>query len=127
IIALLCACAVSCQKTIGVRGQLTCGGKPMPNANITVAAKREYPKHDKVLAGVTSDSQGRFEIRGVSRGIRNLTAVVRVKHSCDFKANLTNLDACERTVTYRVPEEYIAKKTTRVQQWYQLDTPDMLY
>ncbi|KAF8374938.1 hypothetical protein PRIPAC_81367, partial [Pristionchus pacificus] len=116
---------VSGQKTMGVRGILTCGGRPMPGANVTMGTVRNWPNLNRVFASVNSDAKGYFELFGTARGIHRLKPIVKVTHSCNFSGNITNAAACERAVTYPVPEEYIAKSTTKIGKWYHLETTDM--
>ncbi|GMT21793.1 hypothetical protein PFISCL1PPCAC_13090, partial [Pristionchus fissidentatus] len=121
---LLAGLSSAAVQTIGARGQLMCGDKPIDNTEVKLWATHTWPRPDSNLATVKTDSQGRFNVSGTESSIFTLTPEVRLYHRCNNKGILSIPNLCQRKVTYKIPDSYIAKSGT-VQKWYEMGTMNM--
>ncbi|GMR46973.1 hypothetical protein PMAYCL1PPCAC_17168, partial [Pristionchus mayeri] len=121
---LLAGVSSAAVQTIGARGQLMCGDKPIDNTEIKLWATHTFPRADSNLATVKTDSLGRFNVSGTESSVFTLTPEVRLYHRCNNQGILSIPNVCQRKVTYQIPTSYITKSGT-VQKWYEMGTMNM--
>ncbi|GMS97736.1 hypothetical protein PENTCL1PPCAC_19911, partial [Pristionchus entomophagus] len=73
------------QQTVGVRGTLFCGNKPLAHAEVKLWDLDIWTDPDDQLATVRTDRYGNFVIYGTEDEIFTFDPVVKIIYSCDNK------------------------------------------
>ena len=108
--------------TVGVRGQLMCGDKPLSGADVRMWELDTWPDPDDLLSQVTTDSNGRFEIKGTENEITQISVALKLYHRCNNNGKFTGLpNLCKRKQSYEVPSKYITRGTSPT-TWYDFGT-----
>ncbi|GMR61095.1 hypothetical protein PMAYCL1PPCAC_31290, partial [Pristionchus mayeri] len=124
LLFLLSSLTSAALQSVGVRGLLMCGDRPLANAEVKLWLLRTFPRPDTNLATVATDSEGRFTVSGTDSSFFSINPAVRIYHRCNNRGifNIPNL--CQRKSEYRIPSSYVAKSGT-VNRWYDLGILNM--
>ncbi|KAI1727136.1 transthyretin-like family domain-containing protein [Ditylenchus destructor] len=88
-------------QSIGVRGRLTCKGKPAANVLVKLYDHDTFTKDDKIASGRT-DGSGSFMISGQAHEVTRITPKFNIYHDCD------DWKPCQRKVSIYIPKSYIS-------------------
>uniref|UniRef100_A0A914VDT1 Transthyretin-like family protein n=1 Tax=Plectus sambesii TaxID=2011161 RepID=A0A914VDT1_9BILA len=87
ISVLLLACVSFCAafrlQSVGARGTLKCGSRPLANTRVKLWDEDDGIDPDDELASAMTDSQGRFELSGSTREMTPIDARLKIYHDCD--------------------------------------------
>ncbi|GMR48689.1 hypothetical protein PMAYCL1PPCAC_18884, partial [Pristionchus mayeri] len=103
------------EQTVGVRGTIICGSRPLPEADIKLWDADIGPDPDDLMATTRPDSGGRFQLWGTEDEYTNIDPVLRIYHNC------SNKWPCKRVVKLSIPDAYVAQGD-KVETWYNLGT-----
>uniref|UniRef100_A0A914WDC4 Uncharacterized protein n=1 Tax=Plectus sambesii TaxID=2011161 RepID=A0A914WDC4_9BILA len=115
IICLVCALVGMSQgldligrwQSVGVRGTLMCGDKPMPNVYIKLWDEDTLDPDDQ-MACARSDKDGNFEIKGKTKEITTIDPYLKVYHDCNDKTLFGTVEKpCQRKWKVKIPSKYI--------------------
>uniref|UniRef100_A0A7E4UXA4 Transthyretin-like family protein n=1 Tax=Panagrellus redivivus TaxID=6233 RepID=A0A7E4UXA4_PANRE len=106
------------QQTVGIRGRLMCGDKPLPETQIKLWNKNKLGTDDQLAAGKT-DSHGNFEFSGGVGSLFDMNVHFKIYHDCD-----DGIKPCQRKVDLKIPEQYVTR-TSEVKKWFEAGTMNM--
>ncbi|GMT07723.1 hypothetical protein PENTCL1PPCAC_29897, partial [Pristionchus entomophagus] len=119
----LVACGT--KQTVGVRGTLMCGDKPLVDATVKLWELDTWPNPDDDLSTVKTDKNGRFEIYGTEEEVLTAEFVVKFYHRCNNNHMFDLIPKlCKRKITYVIPKSYI-NKGPQVGKWYEIGQMNM--
>ncbi|VDO81051.1 unnamed protein product [Haemonchus placei] len=85
-------------QSLGIRGTLRCGTKPLGNRTVELYEKRKSPFSDKLLASNTTDSNGLFYLTGTTARILPVTPLLQID-DCRGKTRKIKLPSSKTDVT----------------------------
>ena len=106
------------QQSVGIRGRLLCGDKPLADTQVKIWNKNKLGSDDQ-LAAVKTDAQGNYELSGGVGGILGMNVHFKVYHDCD-----DGVKPCQRKVDLKIPDQYVTR-TSEVQKWFEAGTMNM--
>ncbi|KAK6014986.1 Transthyretin-like family protein [Ostertagia ostertagi] len=74
-------------QSLGIRGTLRCGTKPLGNRTVQLYDKRTPPFSDKLLASNTTDSTGLFYLTGTAARVLPLSPLLEIEGDCKGKVS----------------------------------------
>ncbi|KAK5983186.1 hypothetical protein GCK32_022170 [Trichostrongylus colubriformis] len=66
-------------QSLGIRGTLRCGTKPLVNRTVQLYEKRKTPFRDKLLASNTTNSDGLFYLTGTTARVLPLSPLLEIE------------------------------------------------
>ncbi|KAI1722418.1 transthyretin-like family domain-containing protein [Ditylenchus destructor] len=93
-------------QSVGIVGQLTCGGQPAGDIEIKLWDK-DWPDADDLLDEGKTNTNGKYALKGSTCEITQIDPIFNIYHKCQ--------DAdwqCRRKVNVYIPSRYITQGTT---------------
>uniref|UniRef100_A0A1I8AUM4 Transthyretin-like family protein n=1 Tax=Steinernema glaseri TaxID=37863 RepID=A0A1I8AUM4_9BILA len=118
LVALIGFSAAFRQQSVGIRGRLLCGTKPLADTQIKLWNKNKLGTDDQLAAGKT-DAQGNFELSGGVGSVFEMNVHFKVYHDCD-----DGIKPCQRKVDLGIPTEYVTR-SEKVTKWFEAGTVNM--
>ncbi|KHN75277.1 Transthyretin-like protein 46 [Toxocara canis] len=106
-------------QSVGVRGMLKCGNKPLNGTTVKLWDEDRGLDHDELLDESVTDSRGYFELNGHTSELTNIDPFIKVYHDCNDE-----LKPCKRKVRFKVPDKFISNGKT-VMKWFELGEINM--
>ncbi|KAH7709199.1 Transthyretin-like family protein [Aphelenchoides avenae] len=139
--ALVCATLAFRQQSVGIRGRLMCGDKPLANTQVKLWNKNKIGDKyiellnasvyfnawecetnsgtDDQLAAAKTDAQGNFQLNGGVGSVFGMDVHFKVYHDCD-----DGITPCQRKVDLKVPDQYVTR-SENVQKWFDAGVMNM--
>uniref|UniRef100_A0A914UZE1 Uncharacterized protein n=1 Tax=Plectus sambesii TaxID=2011161 RepID=A0A914UZE1_9BILA len=112
-------------QSVGVRGTLMCGNKPLSNTVVKLWDDDWWFDPDEEMNCVKTDSQGHFEVQGFEDEVSNIDPVLKIYTDCN---DLTLWGAaetpCQRKIKMTIPDEYI-NSGKNVTKWFDAGVMNM--
>ncbi|KAK6036039.1 Transthyretin-like family protein [Cooperia oncophora] len=86
-------------QSLGIRGTLRCGTKPLGNRTVQLYDKRKPPFSDKLLASNTTDSNGLFYLTGTAARVLPLSPILAIDGDCKGQKRKIKLPSSKTDVT----------------------------
>ena len=125
VLVALGVSAFAREQAVGARGQLMCGNQPLAGAEIKLWELDTFPDPDDLLATVTTDRDGRFQIQGHESEMGQIKPVLKVYHRCNNKGLFNLPKLCKRKTVYEIPANYITANSKVPKNLYDLGTLNM--
>uniref|UniRef100_A0A0N4ZLX7 Transthyretin-like family protein n=1 Tax=Parastrongyloides trichosuri TaxID=131310 RepID=A0A0N4ZLX7_PARTI len=93
-------------QAVGVRGRLTCRGKPYYDARITLYDIDSYLYTDS-MNKTSPEMDGNFEISGYTYEKTKIEPMMNIHHSCGINEDMDGL--CYYDFSIAIPNEYIVQ------------------
>ena len=116
--ALVCATFAFRQQSVGIRGRLMCGDKPLADTQVKLWNKNKIGTDDQ-LAAAKTDAQGNFQLNGGVGSVFGMDVHFKVYHDCD-----DGIKPCQRKVDLTVPDQYVTR-SENVQKWFDAGVMNM--
>ncbi|KAI6173530.1 hypothetical protein M3Y98_01091300 [Aphelenchoides besseyi] len=120
------------QQSVGVRGKLMCGDKPLNNTLVKIWGTKNWlvdvkcPQYndsnlgtDDQLGATQTDSDGKFELSGGVGSLLGMDVKLKVYHDCD-----DGITPGQRKVVWGIPSHYVTR-TEKVQKFFDAGTINM--
>uniref|UniRef100_A0A914V2L6 Uncharacterized protein n=1 Tax=Plectus sambesii TaxID=2011161 RepID=A0A914V2L6_9BILA len=104
-------CAAFRLQSVGVRGTLMCGNRPLANTRVKLWDEDDGVDPDDELDSTLTDSEGRFELSGSTREMTPIDPKLKIYHDCN------NHLPCQRKVKITIPNSYI-NSGSNVRNWF---------
>uniref|UniRef100_A0A914YYZ8 Transthyretin-like family protein n=1 Tax=Panagrolaimus superbus TaxID=310955 RepID=A0A914YYZ8_9BILA len=106
------------QQSVGIRGRLLCGTKPLADTQVKLWNKNKLGSDDQ-LAAAKTDAQGNYELTGGVGSLFGMNVHFKVYHDCD-----DGVKPCQRKVDLKVPDQYVTRSSD-VQKFFDAGTMNM--
>uniref|UniRef100_A0A914UYK0 Transthyretin-like family protein n=1 Tax=Plectus sambesii TaxID=2011161 RepID=A0A914UYK0_9BILA len=105
-------------QSVGVRGTLMCGQKPLNNTVVKLWDEDSFFDPDDLLACVKTDAQGRFELQGFEDETTNIDPRLKIYTDCNDRTLFGIAPKpCQRKIKMKIPSSYINSGRT-VTRWF---------
>uniref|UniRef100_A0A0R3S0R7 Transthyretin-like family protein n=1 Tax=Elaeophora elaphi TaxID=1147741 RepID=A0A0R3S0R7_9BILA len=114
------------QQSIGIRGQLKCGEKPLSGARIKVSNKNRIGTDDQLIDTKTN-ATGHFEAIGSIGSLFKIKPHLKIYHTCDYNINILGIPfqkPCSRKVRWMIPLQFVAR-SGKVQEFFDIGSVNM--
>ena len=108
------------QQSVGVRGRLMCGDKPLASTKVKLWNKNRIGRDDQ-LADALTDANGNFVLDGGVGSIFSMNVHFKIYHDCD-----RGILPCQRKVNLGIPSEYVSR-SSNVQKWFDAGVLNMQF
>ncbi|KAI6232339.1 hypothetical protein M3Y95_00475700 [Aphelenchoides besseyi] len=105
------------QQSVGVRGKLMCGDKPLNNTLVKLWNKNVGT--DDQLGATKTDNDGKFELSGGVGSLLGMDVKLKVYHDCD-----DGITPGQRKVVWGIPSQYVTR-TEKVGKFFDAGTINM--
>ncbi|KAK0421339.1 hypothetical protein QR680_015187 [Steinernema hermaphroditum] len=112
IIVMILGSAAFRQQSVGIRGRLMCGDKPLSNTKVKLWNKNKIGTDDQ-LADVFTDADGNYELHGGVASLFEMNVHFKIYHDCD-----DGIMPCQRKVNLKIPSEFVTR-TSQVSRWFE--------
>uniref|UniRef100_A0A914X7B8 Uncharacterized protein n=1 Tax=Plectus sambesii TaxID=2011161 RepID=A0A914X7B8_9BILA len=122
LILAICALCVFTEgvflQSVGVRGVLMCGNKPLANTRVKLWDEDDGPDPDEELAATYTDAQGRFNVSGGTHETSSIDPRLKIYHDCD------DWLFCQRKIKLMIPKRYV-NQGNAVSKWFDAGVMNM--
>ncbi|KAI1713263.1 transthyretin-like family domain-containing protein [Ditylenchus destructor] len=108
------------QQSVGIRGRLMCGDKPLSGAKVKLWNKNRLGRDDQ-LADSKTDAMGNFNLDGGIGSIFGMNVRFKIYHDCD-----RGVLPCQRKVNLGIPSVYVTRSST-VTKWFDAGVLNMQF
>lgn len=95
------------EQSAGVRGRLTCNGRPERNVLVKLYDDDRGIDMDDLMASGKTDSNGNFELSGYLKEFSTIDPKINIYHDCN-----DGLKPCQRKISIMVPDGYVSHGKT---------------
>lgn len=86
-------------QSLGIRGILKCGTKPLGNRTVRLYEKKKPPFSNQLLASNTTDSNGLFYLSGTAKSVAPLSPLLLVERDCKGNSRAIKLPSSKTDIT----------------------------
>ncbi|TKR67971.1 hypothetical protein L596_024033 [Steinernema carpocapsae] len=90
-------------QSAGVRGVLTCDGKPLAGVKVKLYDDDRGIDTDDLMASGKTDADGRFSLQGYTSEFTTIDPKLNIYHDCN-----DGIMPCQRKVTIYIPDKYVS-------------------
>uniref|UniRef100_A0A1I7ZRQ4 Transthyretin-like family protein n=1 Tax=Steinernema glaseri TaxID=37863 RepID=A0A1I7ZRQ4_9BILA len=89
-------------QSAGVRGVLTCDGKPAAGVKVKLYDDDRGIDTDDLMASGKTDSEGRFSLQGYTSEFTTIDPKLNIYHDCN-----DGIMPCQRKLSVMLPDKYV--------------------
>ncbi|TKR67970.1 hypothetical protein L596_024033 [Steinernema carpocapsae] len=90
-------------QSAGVRGVLTCDGKPLAGVKVKLYDDDRGIDTDDLMASGKTDADGRFSLQGYTSEFTTIDPKLNIYHDCN-----DGIMPCQRKISIMLPDKYVS-------------------
>ncbi|KHN86196.1 Transthyretin-like protein 46 [Toxocara canis] len=111
LVALIAACSAFRQQSVGVKGRLLCGDRPIENELVKLINHNTIGSDDQ-LATAKTDKDGFYTIQGGLGEILSMDVKFKIFTNCN-----DGIKPCKREITLGIPGKFVTR-SDKVQEYF---------